>query len=473
MPKDILKKSEAFYEEYLRAQGTDPHSTTYCPGCGHGIVHKMIAEALEDFGVFDKTILMSPVGCSVFAYYYFKAGNIQCAHGRAPAVATGIKRAIPHSIVISYQGDGDLAAIGFNNIMQAANRGENITVFFINNAIYGMTGGQMAPTTLIGQKTTTTPMGRRVENEGYPVKVSEVVSILEAPVYVERTALNNTVNINKTRKAVRKAIKNQIDRKGFSLVEILSGCPTGWKVTPVQAKEWITEYMIPYFKLGCFKDISEQAEPRNLEKPKVSHKEILKALGVEENGKLDIPITKEKYTHRIKVAGFGGQGVLLLGEMLAESGMISDKEVTWLPSYGPEMRGGTANCHVIISDDKIYTPVVDESDVLIALNKPSLVKFETDIVKDGLILYDTSLIDIEPARKDVRSIGIPFTEESDKIGNARIANMMALGAYIGATNALTVESVLKAQEICVKRKQFWEMNEKAIRRGIELVKEKL
>ena len=178
MAKDIIKKPGSFFDKYVRATGSDPHSTHYCPGCGHGILHKMIGEALEDFNITNRTIFMSPVGCSVFAYYYFKTGNIQCAHGRAPAAATGIKRALPDSIVISYQGDGDLAAIGGNNIIQAANRGEHITVFFVNNAIYGMTGGQMAPTTLIGQKTTTSPMGRTVANEGFPIKVAELISTL-------------------------------------------------------------------------------------------------------------------------------------------------------------------------------------------------------------------------------------------------------------------------------------------------------
>jgi len=472
MATKILRKPESFYDKYLRATGTDIHSTHYCPGCGHGILHKMIAEALEELDIYNRSILISPVGCSVFAYYYFRVGNIQCAHGRAPAVGTGIKRAMPDQIVMSYQGDGDLAAIGGNNIIQAANRGESITVFFVNNAIYGMTGGQMAPTTLIGQKTTTTPRGRTVENEGYPIKMCELISTLEAPVYVERVALTDTKNINKARKAVRKALKNQIDNKGFSFVEALSPCPTGWRVDPVKSKEWIMEKMASYFKLGVFKDESDTREPKKIEKKDVSYDDILEVLGIKRKEEVSVEKSKEKYTHRLKVAGFGGQGILLLGEMIAQSGMLSDKEVTWLPSYGPEMRGGTANCHVIVSDDKISTPVVDEIDILIALNKPSLVRFEPKVIPDGLILYDTSLIDEKPKRDDVNAIGIPFTEESDKLGNPRVANMMALGAYIGYTSALTLNSVLEAQKISVKRKAFWEINEKAIRRGIELVKEK-
>ena len=190
--------------------------THYCPGCGHGIVHKLIAEAIQDLKVQDETILVTPVGCSVFAYYYFDVGNVQVAHGRAPAAATGLKRAHPDKIVIAYQGDGDLAAIGTAEIIHAANRGEKITVFFVNNAIYGMTGGQMAPTTLVGQKSTTSPWGRRPSNEGFPIHMAELLASLEAPVYVERVALADNKNIMKARRAIRKAIENQRDGAGFA-----------------------------------------------------------------------------------------------------------------------------------------------------------------------------------------------------------------------------------------------------------------
>src|SRR3989304_811331 len=239
MIKDILQKPESFYKEFYRKSGSNKLTTHYCPGCGHGVIHKLIAEAMDDFGISNKTVIISPVGCSVFAYYYFDCGNIQAAHGRAPAVASGYKRANPDSIVISYQGDGDLAGIGGNEILHAANRGENISVFFVNNAIYGMTGSQMAPTTLIGQKTTTTPYGRSIQNEGYPIKVCELLATLEAPVYIERVAISDTKNVMKARKAIRKALHNQVENKGFSLVEILSPCPTGWGGKQTETKKWI------------------------------------------------------------------------------------------------------------------------------------------------------------------------------------------------------------------------------------------
>src|SRR5579864_2657695 len=204
----VHAKSQVFYPEYERKTDLQ-HQTHYCPGCGHGVAHKLIAEALEDLGLQDQTILVSPVGCSVFAYYYFDVGNVQVAHGRAPAAATALKRACPGKIVISYQGDGDLAAIGTAEIIHAANRGEKITVFFVNNSTYGMTGGQMAPTTLVGQKSSTSPWGRRPVNEGFPLHMAELLATLEAPVYIERVALSDNKNVMRARRAVRKAIELQ------------------------------------------------------------------------------------------------------------------------------------------------------------------------------------------------------------------------------------------------------------------------
>ncbi|HSE47748.1 MAG TPA: thiamine pyrophosphate-dependent enzyme, partial [Terriglobales bacterium] len=204
----IHEKSPAFYDNYDRKSELQ-HQTHYCPGCGHGVAHKLIAETIAEMGLQDRAIFVSPVGCSVFAYYYFDTGNVQASHGRTPAVATGLKRSRPDSIVIAYQGDGDLAAIGTAEIVHAANRGEHITVFFINNAIYGMTGGQMAPTTLLGQSSTTTPWGRRASNEGFPIHVCELLATLEAPVYIERVALSDNKNIMRARRAVRKAIELQ------------------------------------------------------------------------------------------------------------------------------------------------------------------------------------------------------------------------------------------------------------------------
>jgi len=226
----------------------------YCPGCGHGIVHRMVAESIDELLLADRTILISPVGCSVFAYWYFETDNVQAAHGRAPAVGTGLKRALPDSIVISYQGDGDLASSGMAEIVHAAARGENFTVVFINNAIYGMTGGQMAPTTLVGQTSSTSPYGRDPGFAGYPIHVSEMLATLKAPRYIERTALNNVVNLTRTKRAVRKALDLQAKGEGFTFVEVLSMCPTQWGVEPTESIEWLETRLMPEFPLGVFRD---------------------------------------------------------------------------------------------------------------------------------------------------------------------------------------------------------------------------
>ncbi len=228
----------------------------YCPGCTHGIVHRLVAEVIDELGIEGRTIGIAPVGCSVMAYNYFTVDMIEAAHGRAPAVATGVKRANPENIVFTYQGDGDLASIGTAETVHSAARNENITIIFINNAIYGMTGGQMAPTSLPGQVTQTSPYGRDVKLCGYPVKICEMLSALEGPEYLERVAVNNVKNVKNAKKAIKKAFQNQIDGKGFSLVEVLSSCPTNWGMTPQKALEWIDEKMIPYYPLGVYKDRS-------------------------------------------------------------------------------------------------------------------------------------------------------------------------------------------------------------------------
>lgn len=227
----------------------------YCPGCGHGIVHRLIAEIIDELGIQNRTLGIAPVGCSVFADKYFNVDMVQVAHGRAPAVATGMKRSKPDCIVFVYQGDGDIASIGMAEIVHAASRSENITVIFINNAIYGMTGGQMAPTTLIGQKTTTCPPGRDPKLNGYPIKLCEMLATLEGARYLERTTVHTPQNVVKTKRAIKKAFQYQIDGHGFSMVEVLSMCPTGWYVLPVQATKYVQEKMLAVYPVGVYKDI--------------------------------------------------------------------------------------------------------------------------------------------------------------------------------------------------------------------------
>ena len=234
----------------------------YCPGCTHGIIHRLVAEAIDDLGIDGKTIGVAPVGCSVMAYDYFTCDMVEAAHGRAPAVATGVKRTNPDKYVFTYQGDGDLASIGMAETVHSATRNENITVIFVNNAIYGMTGGQMAPTSLPGQVTQTSPYGRDVKTVGFPIRVCEMLATLEGPEFIARVAVNNVKNINNAKKTIKKAFENQINNKGFSIVEVISTCPTNWGMTPEKALQWVDEKMIPYYPLGVYKDRSAAQEAK-------------------------------------------------------------------------------------------------------------------------------------------------------------------------------------------------------------------
>jgi len=238
---------------YTRPDALADVHTHYCPGCTHSVAHRLLAEALDELGLREQTILVAPVGCAVFAYNYFNVDGCEAAHGRAPAMATGIKRVQPDNVVVTYQGDGDLASIGTAEIIHAAARGENITTLFVNNAIYGMTGGQMAPTSLPGQKTTSSPFGRDTASSGYPLKMSEMLATTEGAVYVVRRSLHNPTEIRKAKKAILTALKVQMNGLGFGMVELLSSCPTNWGMTPADSLEWIETNMVPFFPLGDYK----------------------------------------------------------------------------------------------------------------------------------------------------------------------------------------------------------------------------
>ncbi len=243
---------------FTRTEGLTEVSSHYCPGCTHGIIHRLVAESLVELDVLGDAVGVAPVGCAVFAYDYFNCDMHEAAHGRAPAVATGIKRTLPDNVVFTYQGDGDLAAIGTGETVHAAARGENITIIFVNNGIYGMTGGQMAPTTLVGQKSTTSPNGRSKELQGSPLKICEMLSTLDGPAFLERVAVNNPGNVRKAKKAIKKAFELQIAKKGFTLIEVLSTCPTNWGMSPVKSLEWLEENMMPYYPLGNYKNVEAE-----------------------------------------------------------------------------------------------------------------------------------------------------------------------------------------------------------------------
>lgn len=466
----VHSKAQAFYETFERKEELQ-HQTHYCPGCGHGIVHKMLARTIDELGIQDQTILISPVGCSVFAYNYFDVGNVQAAHGRAPAVGTAVKRSHPHSIVISYQGDGDLSAIGAAEILHAANRGENITVIFVNNAIYSMTGGQVAPTTLLGQKSTTTPQGRSVANEGYPLRMSELLATLDAPVFIERVGLGDNKQIAQAARAIKRAVENQVRGLGFSLIEVLSPCPTIWKMSAVDAQHWVRDVMEKTYPLGVVCDRTQDREPHITTNHAPSLEEIPAILGVGEQNQSDVPSANSERSDvdlHVRVAGFGGQGVLLLGEVLAEAGLDAGLEVSWLPSYGPEMRSGTSNCHVRVSKKPIDSPLVTVPNFLVAMNEPSLRKFDLAVKPGGWVLYNGDEFPEDCQRDDIHVLALNFTRAADELGDPRAANMVMLGALLEISGGLPQASIDAALRRLVKSERWYQLDERALSRGREL-----
>jgi 2-oxoisovalerate ferredoxin oxidoreductase beta subunit len=383
-----------------------------------------------------------------------------------------LKRSRPESFVIGYQGDGDLSAIGAAEILHAANRGENITVIFVNNAIYSMTGGQAAPTTLIGQKSTTTPDGRRTATEGYPMHVSELLSTLQGPVYIERVGLGDNKQIAQANKAVRRAVENQVKGLGFSLIEVLAPCPTIWKMSAVDAQHWVRDVMEQTYPLGVFCDRTKDAHPREAVEAPPTLDAIPGLLGVAD---ADLPEANSVLSEavaaidlHVRVAGFGGQGVLLLGEVLAEAGLDAGLEVSWLPSYGPEMRSGTSNCHVRLSNQVIDSPLVTAPNVLVAMNEPSLRKFDKSVRPGGWIIYNGDEFPADCVRDEVRVLAVPFTQVAHELGDARACNMVMLGALLEIAAGLPQASIDAALRRLVKNAKWFALDERALARGREL-----
>ena len=459
-------KADSLYTTFERkAPGAEV--SHYCPGCGHGTAHNLIAEAIDDLGIQDRTIFCSPVGCSVFAYYYFDVGNIQCAHGRAPAVASAMRRVHEDAVIISYQGDGDLAGIGMSQIVHAANRGENLTIFFINNAIYGMTGGQMAPTTIVGQKTVTTPGGRHAANEGFPIGVAEIIASLHAPVFVERVSLANATKVMKARMAIRKALRNQVEKKGFSFVEILSPCPVNWKMTPVEARRWLENHLEPVFPVGNLRDLAKGPfDPLDRKKPaRVSERRIFEILGVNEEEPHSGTV-RLKEEQNVKIAGFGGQGVLSAGVLLANCAIAEGLNTTWLPSYGAEMRGGTANAGINISHDSIGSPIVTHPNALIVMNLPSLDAFEDPVRPGGATYVNSSLAKRPIHRTDITPYYVPASDMAVDLGAIQCAGVILLTVYALVSGAITIETLQKVIPLSIKRKNLLDLNLRAIEAGI-------
>jgi 2-oxoisovalerate ferredoxin oxidoreductase beta subunit len=465
----------AFYpvfERHDHGAGTKAHGTHYCPGCGHGLVHKYLAEAIEELGVQDRTVAISPVGCSVFLYYYLDVGNTQAAHGRAPAVAVGHKLANPDSIVVSYQGDGDLASIGLAEVLHAAQMGLPLTVVFVNNAIYGMTGGQMAPTTLPGQKTATCPRGRG-RLEGAPLRMAEMVAAIEGAVYVERVALFDARQRVRAKKAIRRALEVQVDGRGFALVEVLAECPLHLGLAPAEAEAWVKERMVPVFPLGVKKQVAAEPWPA-FPRPIFDPRAVLEAAGAARGEAA--PRFARGFPTRfgddvgLKLAGAGGDGAQTAALLIARAAINEGFDATHIPSYGPESRGGTSYADVRIARAEVLSPAVPQPHVLVAFNAPSLARFGPAVVKGGVVVYDRSVIpEPAPLAPGVQCVGVPCTELARELGAPMVKNVVALGALHAATDLFPRESYLAAMRQALAGKAaLGELNERAFARGMEL-----
>lgn len=434
LDEKIIKKPKSILNEYPRKGGSAPTATHYCPGCGHGILHKLIGEAIDELGIQDRTVMTSPVGCAVFAYYYFDCGHVQVAHGRAPAVGTGLSRAEEDAVVILYQGDGDLASIGLNETIQAANRGEKLAVFFVNNTVYGMTGGQMAPTTLVGEVTITCQEGRDPRYAGYPLHMSELLDNLDAPVFIERVSVSDPKHIRKAKRAVKKALEVQRDGKGYAFVEVLSPCPTNLRADAQGAEDFVNQEMSKEFPLKNFRDRRKEAEPLCRAKSDFSQESLDEIFEVKEDTSWEAQYDPSFKRKVVRIAGFGGQGVLSMGLTLAQAACNDQRHVSWYPAYGPEQRGGTSDCTVVISGETIGSPVIQVSDILVALNRPSLEKFATKVKENGVILYDERITQFRDPESlipnDLKAISVPARKIAKDHGVARAANTVMLGVIM-------------------------------------------
>jgi 2-oxoisovalerate ferredoxin oxidoreductase beta subunit len=469
--------SSVFYERFERhaQEGVKGLSTHYCPGCGHGLAHKFLAESIEELGVQDRTVAISPVGCAVFMYYYLDVGNTQAAHGRAPAVAIGHKVANPNAIVISYQGDGDLAAIGLAEIMQAVQMGLPMTFIFINNAIYGMTGGQMAPTTLTGQRSTTTPSGRD-RLAGEPLRMAETVGQMDGPVYVERVALFDNKQRTRAKKAIKKALQLQVENRGLSFVEVLSECPTHLHLTPLETEQWVKENMVPVFPLGVKKDIVVEPwyepGPPNFEPDTVA--------GTIGGGAEPAPRFGSAFPSHIddedisiKFAGAGGDGAQTIAYLTTRAAINEGFDSTYIPSYGPESRGGTSYADVHVAAGEVLSPACPAPHILVAFNAPSLEKFGPTVQPGGTIIYDGSVISRVPTLDpSVRVFGVPLTQVATDLGKKMVKNVVALGALQAATDLFPAESFLTVMRDALKKDcALLELNEQAFSWGGRTLKE--
>lgn len=461
-----------FYPEFERhagGEGLKAHSTHYCAGCGHGLIHKYLAEAIAALDIQNRTVAVSPVGCAAFMYWYLDVANVAAAHGRAPAVALGQKTADPEAVVVAYQGDGDLASIGLAEIIQVAQMGLPMTFLFVNNAIYGMTGGQMAPTSLRGQRTSTSPTGRD-RMTGEPLRVAEMIAQLDGPVYVERVALFDAKQRNRARKAIQKALRLQVENRGLSFVEILSECPTHLRCPPAEAQQWVRENMVPVYPLGVKKQVDE--EPWfELDPPVFEPDEVLAVLGAVDE---PTPRFAKSFPRHLdpdeivlKFAGAGGDGAQTAARFLTNGAISEGFDGVHVPCYGPESRGGTSYADVHIAPEQVTSPGSGRLHVLVAFNAPSLVKFSPEVRPGGLVLYDSTVIDTPPKlTDDVELIGVPLRRIAQDLGDPRVKNVVALGALQAISEILPAESFRAVLRQAMPNQDLLTLNLEAFERGL-------
>jgi 2-oxoisovalerate ferredoxin oxidoreductase beta subunit len=417
-------------------------------------------------------VAISPVGCSVFLHYYLDVGNTQAAHGRAPAVALGHKLANPQAVVVSYQGDGDLASIGLAEILQAAQLGLPLTVIFVNNAIYGMTGGQMAPTTLPGQKTATSPYGRG-RFEGVPLRMAELIAQVDGAVYVERVALFDARQRVKAQKAIRRALRTQMDNLGFALVEVLAECPLHLGLEPREAQEWVKTNLAAAFPLGVKKDVAAAPWPA-WKAPRFDPEHLRGLVGgtAEAPPRFMTRFPRERFGDDVglKLAGAGGDGAQTAAMLIARAAINEGFDATHIPSYGPESRGGTSYADVRLAPEEVLSPAVPRPHALVAFNAPSLAKFGPTVLEGGVTVYDSSVVPEPPlSPRGVRLIRVPVTDVARSLGHPMVKNVVALGALHEATQLFPAETWLAAIRQALRDKcALREANEQAFARGREL-----
>jgi 2-oxoisovalerate ferredoxin oxidoreductase beta subunit len=464
------------FERHAHAAGLKGLTTHYCAGCGHGLVQKYLSQAVEELGVQDRVVLISPVGCAVFMYYYFDVGNSQAAHGRAPAVAIGHKLANPDSTVVAYQGDGDLASIGLAEILQACQLGYPLSFIFVNNAVFGMTGGQMAPTTLTNQKTSTTPKGRG-RMEGAPLRMAELVAQIDGPVYVERVALFDNKQRHRAALAIKKALRLQIENRGLGFVEVLAECPVHTRCTPTQAEEWVRDQMVPVFPLGVKKDVTVEPwfDPG---RPTHDPDAVAAAVGATADAAprcgARFPAHLDRRDVALKFAGAGGDGAQTIALLTTKAAIHEGFDATCIPSYGPESRGGTSYADVHIAPTEVLSPAAPSPHVLVVFNGESLDTFGPGVRPGGTILYDCAVIPEPPVLEHVRLIGIPFTRIALELGASRGKNMVALGALQAATRLFPEGAFLAAlREALRQDAALLTMNETAFAAGVRAVHEEV